>query len=601
MTARASRARRGGWGLGVAVLAMSFVVAWPGERAQAQLRDGKEEKAPPPLPAPSQPAAPAPSFGGQFGGQPTLPPGFQGGFSGSTTFSGPAAPQAIFPPGGGPPPPPAFPKGFVGGMSGSVVFTPSALPAPTRFQFKIDPKTPVQDLLPVPPKAAHKGGPLLSDDLAQVPEVAFEERPAKGLPSDKALHHIAHAVAKVNHVNQKKHDAFMEALLGSRTDLSGLPFVMGDACRMTGARSRQFNQALQTVRRFLQQDRQILQEFETVGGKDGKLRRVTVHRMVNGSPTSAASFWQNYQQACLQEDQANAQKDRAHCEDVTHARIAALMQVLAPESAAMREGLVKYLATVSHPEATRALAKLAIFSPERKVREPAVDALKVRRERDYTDILLQGLRYPLPAVARRAGDALVQLERKDLVAQLVNLLDEPDPRAPVLKEVSNKKVAVVRELVKINHHRNCLLCHSPGNTPDVSPDVITAAVPTPGDPLPTPSQGYQQSSPDVVVRIDVTYLRQDFSVRQAVKDAHPWPEMQRFDFLVRTRVVTDKEAEVYRTTLHRREAGFVTPYQRALLNALRELTGRDTEPTAQAWRRLLGLPVPPAQVEGRRI
>jgi hypothetical protein len=77
----------------------------------------------------------------------------------------------------------------------------------------------------------------------------------------------------------------------------------------------------------------------------------------------------------------------------------------------------------------------------------------------------------------------------------------------------------------------------------------------------------------------------------AVADANPWPEMQRFDFLVRTRVLSDEEATAYREKLKPREVGEFSPYQRAALAALRELTRRDTEPTPKAWRRLLKLPV----------
>src|SRR5262249_8146259 len=160
-----------------------------------------------------------------------------------------------------------------------------------------------------------------------------------------------------------------------------------------------------------------------------------------------------------------------------------------------------------------------------------------RSERDYTEILLRGLRYPWPAVARRAGEALVRLGRTDLVPQLVALLGEPDPRAPVVQEVTNKRVNVVREMVRINHHRSCLLCHAPGNAGGVEREAMTAPIPIPGTPLPSPAQGYRPSSSDLVVRVDVTYLRPDFSVYQAVPDAHPWPEMQRFDFVTRTRVL----------------------------------------------------------------
>jgi hypothetical protein len=151
-------------------------------------------------------------------------------------------------------------------------------------------------------------------------------------------------------------------------------------------------------------------------------------------------------------------------------------------------------------------------------------------------------------------------------------------------------VTVVREMVRINHHRNCLLCHAPGNTGSVAAETLTVAVPTPDQPLNPPSGGYQQNgSPDLLVRIDVTYLRQDFSMTQAVADAAPWPEMQRFDFLVRARELTEEEAAALRSKLGKREKGQITPYQRAAVTALRDLTGKDTAPTGQAWRELLEL------------
>jgi hypothetical protein len=93
-----------------------------------------------------------------------------------------------------------------------------------------------------------------------------------------------------------------------------------------------------------------------------------------------------------------------------------------------------------------------------------------------------------------------------------------------------------------------------------------------------------------MIRIDVTYLRQDFSAMLAVGDAHPWPEMQRFDFLVRERKLTSDEANEYKAKLTPKEAGVLSPYHRAALAALRELTGKDTAPTADAWQKLLDLP-----------
>src|SRR5262249_16909593 len=93
----------------------------------------------------------------------------------------------------------------------------------------------------------------------------------------------------------------------------------------------------------------------------------------------------------------------------------------------------------------------------------------------------------------------------------------------------------------------------------------------------------------ILVRVDVTYLRQDFSVFQEVADAQPWPTLQRFDFLVRSRVLTEKEAQAYQQALTPTTPGVLNPYHRASLAALRELTGRDAAPTAEAWRKLLAL------------
>jgi hypothetical protein len=244
---------------------------------------------------------------------------------------------------------------------------------------------------------------------------------------------------------------------------------------------------------------------------------------------------------------------------------------------------------VPHAEATKALARLAVFSAEDEVRRAAVDALQVRRERDYTEVLERGLRYPWPEVARHSADAVARLGRADLIPQLVALLEDPDPRAPVSREVDKKPALVVRELVRVNHHRNCMLCHSPANPEGVSQEILTAPVPLPTEQLGTPINGYQSSSPDLLVRIDTTYLRQDFSLMQPVEDAAPWPELQRFDFLVRTRTLTEGEATDYRERFDRREAGKPSPYQRAALAALRDMTGKDAEPTAEAWRKVLDL------------
>ena len=319
-------------------------------------------------------------------------------------------------------------------------------------------------------------------------------------------------------------------------------------------------------------------------------------------PPIPGGFWPTFTNLCDQQDGATSRTDRELPDTITRARIAALMQVLATESPEMRTGLVKHLAGVTHPEATRALARLALFSPEDEVRSAAINALKVRREKDYSDLLLAGLKYPFPAVAKRAADAIAKLERTDLIPELVAVLDRSDPRAPVAKEVGGEKVAVVREVVRVNHHKSCLMCHAPAVAGTVGPDTPTAPVPAPGEPLSPPNTGYQQSaaSPDLMIRLDVTYLRQDFSVLLPVTDAHPWPEMQRFDFLVRERTLTDAEAAAFESKLAPKGRGVLSPYHRAALAALREMTGKDAAPTAAAWRELLELPPKADGTAGRR-
>ena len=66
-----------------------------------------------------------------------------------------------------------------------------------------------------------------------------------------------------------------------------------------------------------------------------------------------------------------------------------------------------------------------------------------------------------------------------------------------------------------------------------------------------------------------------------VEDAKPWPELQRFDFFVRTREVSAKEAVDITKAL----ATQTPPNHAAAQYALRELTGRTpTNATPQGWR-----------------
>src|SRR5262249_42390914 len=116
---------------------------------------------------------------------------------------------------------------------------------PPRFPFTIDPKASVDELMPTPPVLADAPLPWLVDDLALVPQVMFQ-KPQEVKKTDKdgkelsdfqflreSMKLTAHGIAKINHLNKDGKDQFMKVLIKKRPDLQGLPFVMGDACRMS--------------------------------------------------------------------------------------------------------------------------------------------------------------------------------------------------------------------------------------------------------------------------------------------------------------------------------------------------------------------------------
>jgi hypothetical protein len=368
----------------------------------------------------------------------------------------------------------------------------------------------------------------------------------------------------------------MKAYLAKRDDLRGLPFLMGADCRTEVNAARVFSEVARNVQDSLHLP---VPDFRTPGG------------FRSAPPESddqkAEYFWDGLNSIVDKAKDSKGPLDQASAEDLERALIAASMQMLAPMSEPYRVGLAKRLESMKHADATTALVKLALYAPEEKVRSAAIDGLKKHNSQKTKELLLAGLRYPLPVVPMRAAHALVKLDAKTSLEDLIQVLEAPDPRMPAIKKTAEKGVYVVRESVRINHHHNCLLCHAPANTDDMPSGVLSAPVPQPGQPLPSPFQGYgRQQSPDIFVRTDMNYLRQDFSLMMKVEKADPWPEMQRFDFFVRTREVTTREAASIVIAL----ANDTGATHLAAQYALRELTGRrPAKTTPQAWRELLQL------------
>jgi hypothetical protein len=404
----------------------------------------------------------------------------------------------------------------------------------------IDPRTSLSNLLPAPPQV-NKAPVYLGDDLARVPELKLEDVPGEELTTAQWKERKAHAAAAALHLNDKEEDGFLKALLRSRPDLAGLPFLMGNDCRTTGQRAQAFRDAAEGLR-------------------------------ILGANAHAFGVV--------------PQPGRSEERPQFRAHSAVASQILPGEEAGVQQALIRVLESIRDPEASRALARVAVFATDEAIRAFAIDALSVRRERDYTAELVAGLRYPWPAVAENAARAIVRLERKDLVPQLKALLYAPDPRGPRTEEVAGRQVMVAPELVRINHLRNCLLCHAPADPREARSlrGTLVAEVPVPTESLPKPGPAYYFSGSNLLVRIDMTYLRQDFSALLEVMDRSAWPARQRFDFVVRKRVLTGWEAEVLRSRL----AGGELPYRRAAAKALHDLTRSDLGAMVEPRR-----PMPP--------
>lgn len=262
--------------------------------------------------------------------------------------------------------------------------------------------------------------------------------------------------------------------------------------------------------------------------------------------------------------------------------VPALLQLLQAENKPLRLVLVELLSLIKDKRASAALAIRAIVDLSPEVRAAAIVALKERPAEEYRGLLLAGLRYPWPAAADHAAEALAALGDQGAISTLVKFLEEPDPSFPFTIGEGKQPKLVVRELVCVNHLANCVLCHAPSFSRN---EPVRGAVPTPGQPLPAPAttpQYYEQGG--TFVRADITYLRQDFSVMQTVAIPGAWPSNQRYDYLLRIRRLTPRELKLYNQMKENIPAG---PQRDAVLFALRELTGKDLGTTAAEWRRAL--------------
>lgn len=258
--------------------------------------------------------------------------------------------------------------------------------------------------------------------------------------------------------------------------------------------------------------------------------------------------------------------------------IPALEQMLGAEEEAGRIALVRILARIRGSVASQALARRTLFDLSPTVRKEAIRYVSRRPPEEYRDILVQGLRYPWAPIARHASEALMEIKDRKVLPALLAQLDQGDPAAPVAAD--NGQWARP-QLVRINHLRSCLLCHEPSLGPSSDRETLSfgrslrsldAPVPSVRQMLP-PSQAYyaQRKSPTgIFVRLDIVYLRQDFSVTQVMPPSKEsfWPRLQRYDYVVRHQPLTEEEACEWFAD----HAPEESPHRKMVLGVLRELT-----------------------------
>jgi HEAT repeats len=404
--------------------------------------------------------------------------------------------------------------------------------------------------------------------------------------------------------NSKFTHPVLEPLL-KRNDLHGLPVAMGVDCQL----GKESAENLQVLSRKL---RLNMSQSVAAGNLDPRIDAAVLReRVVEGNTKVVAGTSPQKRVANLYargKAGTESRPDDWRQEDA----LPALVQMLQAEDRPVRLLLVELLAEIKGRTASAALARRALFDLAADVREAAVRALRERPRDEYRGLLLDGLRYPWAPAADHAAEALVALDDRESLPLLTALLDESDPAGAVARayrpidpavvwtaprpkepfgmtvvalderpggerrtnlltnpddlslevKASARQVYAVREVVRVNHLRNCLLCHAAATSPN---DPVRGLVPTPGQPLPPITTPYYEGPNGVFVRADVTYLRQDFSVPQPVAKAGNWPAHQRYDYVVRTRYPTEEEL--------RRKEPTTYPQREAVRWALRELNG----------------------------
>jgi HEAT repeat protein len=273
--------------------------------------------------------------------------------------------------------------------------------------------------------------------LAWAPEVSLE---GKGLTVFTS--YLAHSKRHIEFENLPK-QTDPSPLLGTVPRLKGLPFRLGPGCKLHSKDAGTLDELSRKLRQYLTR--------LTPAGPDGKRPDPKVlHETLRKELRGKKPEW------------------------LRPEAISTLMQILMHEDTSVRRMLVDLLAAIPGARATNALASRAVFDLDAEVRQAAVAALKKRDRSHYRPVFLRALRYPWAPAADHAAEALVALEDKAAVPELISLLKQPNPALPV---TLNGRYTVVQELVRANHFTSCLMCHPPAlqdNDPVIGIDPAVA-------------------------------------------------------------------------------------------------------------------------------
>jgi len=340
----------------------------------------------------------------------------------------------------------------------------------------------------------------------------------------------------------------LKNVLAKRPDLQGLPLTMGQECLSNPAETSDLKQVSFAVGR-------TIGEFNgSLGSRDvaqnDAFRNLSIKEMVS---------------LCM----------KGHADNPSSQKMKTIDQILQIDHPRLRLEMIEALRKSGSDSAVELMVNKAKFDLEPEVRIAATAALADMDPDDVRDLLLEGLKYPWHVVAEHSAEALVRLDDQEAVPQLIEMLDLPHPHLPF----QDNDILVQHELVGINHMRNCLLCHSPSTS---SSDSVRGLIPHTSRPL--PRSYYEppgESAVSFTVRADVTYLEQDFSVVQPVKDSAPWPAEQRFDYVVQKKRLTPAEAE----KVARQISQSPNRNWNAIVFALQELTGeKPADNSSRNWK-----------------